>query len=94
MIDLATKYGRYGHRRITALLQREGWNVNHKRVERPWRREGLKIFYKNNLKGSDYGLTMAHVFDYGLSSRIIYGVMTLCYTDGGRASFFTDINAD
>ena len=37
------KYGRYGYRRITALLKREGWRVNHKRVERIWRREGLKV---------------------------------------------------
>ena len=43
MTDLATKYGRYGYRRITALLQREGWEVNHKRVERLWRKEGLKV---------------------------------------------------
>ena len=43
MIELATKYGRYGYRRITALLQREGWEVNHKRVERLWWKEGLKV---------------------------------------------------
>ena len=43
IIEPATKYGRYGYRRITALLQREGWEVNHKRVERLWRREGLKV---------------------------------------------------
>ena len=43
MIELATKYGRYGYRRITALLKREGFKVNHKRVERLWRREGLKV---------------------------------------------------
>jgi transposase InsO family protein len=43
MIELATKYGRYGYRRITALLQREGFQVNHKRVERLWRNEGLKV---------------------------------------------------
>jgi len=43
IIELATKYGRYGYRRITALLWQEGWKVNHKRVERIWRREGLKI---------------------------------------------------
>ena len=41
--SLATKYGRYGYRRITALLSREGWKVNHKRVERIWRQEGLKV---------------------------------------------------
>jgi putative transposase len=40
---LASDYGRYGYRRITALLRREGWCVNHKRVERLWRREGLKV---------------------------------------------------
>ena len=43
IIELATQYGRYGYRRITALLRQEGWQVNHKRVERIWRREGLKV---------------------------------------------------
>ena len=41
--ELASQYGRYGYRRITVLLQNEGWRVNHKRVERVWRREGLKV---------------------------------------------------
>jgi len=42
--ELATKYGRYGYRRITAILNNEkGWQVNHKRVERIWRNEGLKV---------------------------------------------------
>ena len=43
IIELATQYGRYGYRRITALLKQEGWQVNHKRVERIWRSEGLKV---------------------------------------------------
>jgi putative transposase len=43
IVELASKYGRYGYRRITALLQQEGWQVNHKRVERIWRQEGLKV---------------------------------------------------
>ena len=43
MITLAMQYGRYGYCRITALLRSEGWVVNHKRTERPWRREGLKV---------------------------------------------------
>ncbi len=43
IITLATQYGRYGYRRITAMLRNEGWRVNHKRVERIWRREGLKV---------------------------------------------------
>lgn len=43
MIELATQYGRYGYRRITAMLNAQGWRVNHKRIERLWRREGLKV---------------------------------------------------
>ncbi len=43
IIELATKYGRYGYRRITALLLQEGLKVNHKRVERIWRQECLKV---------------------------------------------------
>jgi len=43
IIELARRYGRYGYRRITALLRQAGWAVNRKRVERIWRREGLKV---------------------------------------------------
>ena len=43
ILDMATQYGRYGYRRVTERLRRAGWNVNHKRVERIWRREGLKV---------------------------------------------------
>jgi putative transposase len=43
IITLASQYGRYGYRRITALLQRAGWPVGKDRVERIWRREGLKV---------------------------------------------------
>lgn len=43
IIRLAQKYGRYGYRRMTALLQAEGWRVNHKRVERIWREQSLKV---------------------------------------------------
>ena len=42
-IDWARQYGRYGYRRVTALLRAEGWACNHKRVERIWRREGLRV---------------------------------------------------
>ena len=48
---LATRYGRYGYRRITALLLEKGWIVNHKRVERIWRREGLKVPKKQPKRG-------------------------------------------
>jgi hypothetical protein len=43
IIELARQYGRYGYRRITALLRTGGWTVNKKRVERIWRCEGLKV---------------------------------------------------
>jgi transposase InsO family protein len=51
IIALATRYGRYGYRRITALLRDAGWRVNKKRVERIWRREGLKVPQKQPKKG-------------------------------------------
>ena len=41
LIRLAKQYGRYGYRKISKLLRVEGWRVNHKRVERLWREEGL-----------------------------------------------------
>lgn len=43
IIEVAAVYGRYSSPRITAMLRGEGWRVNHKRVERIWRREGLKV---------------------------------------------------
>jgi putative transposase len=51
IIELATRYGRYGYRRITALLNDETWQVNHKKVERIWRREGLKVPKKQPKRG-------------------------------------------
>ena len=43
LIRLAKQYGRYGYRKIAKLLRVEGWNVNHKKVERLWREEGLQL---------------------------------------------------
>ena len=43
IVALACEYGRYGYRRVTTMLKDEGWRVNHKRVERLWRQEGLKV---------------------------------------------------
>jgi transposase InsO family protein len=51
ILELAAQYGRYGYRRITAILRKEGWEVNHKRVERIWRREGLKVPQKQPKRG-------------------------------------------
>jgi putative transposase len=43
IVELARQYGRYGYRKVAALLRDAGWLVNEKRVERIWRREGLKL---------------------------------------------------
>lgn len=51
IIELARQYGRYGYRRITALLQHAGWQVGKDRVERIWRREGLKVPQKQKPRG-------------------------------------------
>jgi len=51
IVELARQYGRYGYRKIAALLRRAGWLVNDKRVERIWRREGLKVPHKQPKRG-------------------------------------------
>jgi putative transposase len=52
LIDLARQYGRYGYRKIAELLRSQaGWVVNDKRVERIWRREGLKVPQKQPKRG-------------------------------------------
>ena len=43
IVRLASRFGRYGYRRVTDMLRIEGWGVKHKRVERIWRQEGLKV---------------------------------------------------
>ena len=43
IVRLASRCGRYGYRRVTDMLRIEGWGVKHKRVERIWRQEGLKV---------------------------------------------------
>jgi len=54
IVRLATQYGRYGYKRITALLRVEGWAVNHKRVERLWRQEALKVPARHKKRGRLY----------------------------------------
>ncbi|WP_144436251.1 IS3 family transposase, partial [Roseibium album] len=51
MIELVRQFGRYGYRRIAALLREAGWHVNDKRIERLWRREGLKVPMKQPKRG-------------------------------------------
>jgi transposase InsO family protein len=51
IIELARQYGRYGYRKVAALLREAGWLVNDKRVARIWRREGLKVPQKQPKRG-------------------------------------------
>ena len=51
IIELARQYGRYGYRKIAALLRDAGWLLNDKRVERIWRCEGLKVPAKQPKRG-------------------------------------------
>jgi len=51
IVELACEFGRYGYRRVTGLLRNEGWAVNHKRVERIWRLQGLKVPKKQPKRG-------------------------------------------
>lgn len=86
MIDLTRQYGRCGYRRIAALLRDAGWHVNDKRVERLWRREGLKVLMKQPQSGLLWlndGLCVRlrpehlnHVWSYDFVH---------CRTDDGRA---------
>ena len=74
--ELARDYGRYGYRRIMALLRAEGWQINHKRMLRLWRREGLKVPTKQP-KLNVCGLMTVPVLDIVQNIRTMYGVMIL-----------------
>jgi putative transposase len=83
IIRLSNRFGRYGYRRITAMLKAEGWRVNHKRVERLWREEGLKIPKKQPKRGRLYlndgscirlrPLYLNHVWSYDFVADTLVG---------------------
>jgi putative transposase len=77
IIELATRFGRYGYRRITALLKAEGWRMNHKRVERIWRREGLRVPSKQPKRGRLWFNDGSHVYAFAQSTGTTSGPMTL-----------------
>ena len=51
VIELARQYGRYGYRKIAALLRQAGWSVSDGRIERIWKREGLRVPAKQPKRG-------------------------------------------
>ena len=75
IVTLASQYGRYGYRRITALLRRTGWNVGKDRVERIWRREGLKV-PKSRSREAGYGSTTGRAYGCAPSTRTMSGATT------------------
>ena len=75
IIELARQYGRYGYRRITALLRTAGWTVNKKRVERIWRCEGLKVPAKQPKRAVSGSMTVRACV-YARSALTMSGPMT------------------
>jgi hypothetical protein len=75
---LAIQYGRYGYRRIAAMLGDQGWVVNVKRVERIWRREGLP---PDSPSAGVSGSTTAHASVYGRSTPTMSGLTTSSRTE-------------
>jgi transposase InsO family protein len=76
LMALARQYGRYGYRKIAGLLEQAGWVVNDKRVERIWRREGLKVPDKQPKRGRLW-LADGHASGCGPSIAITSGPTTL-----------------
>ena len=87
-IEFARQYGRYGYRKIAGLLAQAGWLVNDKRVERIWRREGLKVPHKQPKRGRLW-LADGSCIRCDPSTAITSGPMILSRTapmmDGGIA---------
>ncbi len=81
IVSLASHYGRYGYRRITAMLRADGWGVNHKRMERIWRQEGLKVLARQPKRSRLWFTKTALASDSGLSIAI---------TSGPRTSYTTE----
>ena len=71
------QYGRYGYRRITAMLRAEGWHVNHTRVERIWRKEGVQVPQKQPKRRRLGVETMGPAFGCGQSIGTVSGAMML-----------------
>jgi len=76
MIELTGQYGRYGYRRIAALLRDAGWHVNDKRIERLWRREGLEMRVKRKFNSTDVIDALTDLF-------ILRGIPAYIRSDNG-----------
>ncbi|HZV46616.1 MAG TPA: IS3 family transposase [Thermodesulfovibrionales bacterium] len=66
---IVVEYERYGYRRVTAALQREGLKVNHKRVQRIMQEEELICMSR---KGNPYDNAQAESFMKTLKNEEVY----------------------
>jgi putative transposase len=88
---LAKKHKRYGYRMITAKLRQQGWNVNHKRVQRIWQKEGLQVPYRHKFKktkGSSQNSCVVKKAEYP-NHVWTYDFMTDQTEDGRSLKFLT-----
>jgi len=89
--QLAGKYPYYGYRFITAKLRQDGWQVNHKRIQRIWRKEGLQVPYRRSIKKSTGSSANAC---FVKKAEFMNHVWTYDFTedrteDGRKLKFFT-----
>ncbi len=101
IVTLATQYGRYGYRRITALLRAAGWQVGKDRVQRIWRREGLKVPAKQRSRGrlwledgSCVRLRPASILTRMSRSMEVSVLLFSDFKGGGYASLGSFLNAE
>jgi transposase InsO family protein len=81
IIVLSKENPRYGYRRVWALLRREGFEINKKRVHRLWREAGLKVPTKNSARGGVLAPVRTDVQEGGRSTGTTYGATTSSLTE-------------
>ena len=86
VVRLASRFGRYGYRQVTNLLRIEGWSVNHKRVERIWRREGLKVPKRQPKRGRLWLNDGSCIRLRPLHENHVWSYDFVSHPDRGRAS--------
>jgi hypothetical protein len=77
IIDKACNFGCVGYRMVTNMIRNNGTKINHKRVERIWREEGLINCLKSRLSVADYGSMKVAVLDLEQNIETMFGAMTL-----------------
>ena len=85
IIELARQYDRYGYRKVAELLRQAGWIINDNRVERIWRREGLKAPPSNpSAADSGWPTDRALAAPAAAQSCLAYDFLEDCTHDGRK----------